>query len=401
MWGAHVLIQILCIAFLFFAFLVCAYFGFLALYALLVKEKNRLIDQNSANTFAIVIPAHNEEDVISLVLNSCAELDYPKDCYKVFVIADNCSDRTAEVAMMNGAVCLKRYDERHEGKGFALAWAFDRILPEGHDGVVVVDADCQLDTHALRVFDQHLTAGDKVLQANDVSLNPDETAMSYAVAVGNLIENDLFYAPKSQIGLAVFLRGTGMVFHREVLLSYPWKALSITEDIEYTLNLLRNEIRVRFVGDVKVKSKFPVYNYQLDSQRMRWATGTLNFAKTQALKLIWEGLVRRNWLLSDAGWTFLVLSRPLVLFELFIAMILAILCFQLRPGLLSNWLLLTGLILVLIQGLYFGMGIVSLGINSRRIKLLLGTPVLILRLMAISLLGLIRFNKDVWARTPR
>jgi cellulose synthase/poly-beta-1,6-N-acetylglucosamine synthase-like glycosyltransferase len=396
-----VLIQIWCIAFLFFAFLICAYFGFLALYSLLVRGKMRVIEQNSVNTFAIIIPAHNEEDMISRVLESCAELDYPKDYYKVFVIADNCSDRTAEVAMTNGAACLKRYDKNHGGKGHALAWAFDRILPEGHDGVVVVDADCQLDTHALRVFDRHLAAGDKVLQANDASSNPDESTMSYAVAVGNLIENDLFYAPKSKIGLAVFLRGTGMVFHREVLLAFPWKALSIAEDVEYTLNLLRNEIRVRFVGDVKVKSKFPAYNYQLDIQRMRWASGALGFAKNHALKLIREGFVKRNWLLADAGWTFLVLSRPLVLLELFITVILAILCFQLRPGLLSNWLLVTALTLVFIQGLYFGAGILSLGINSRRIKLLLGTPILVLRLMVISLLGLIGINRDVWVRTPR
>jgi 1,2-diacylglycerol 3-beta-glucosyltransferase len=396
-----VLIQILCIIFLLPAFLVCAYYEFLALYALLAKKKREVIERNSASTFAIIIPAHNEEDVISRVLESSAELDYPKDSYKVFIIADNCSDRTAEVAVKNGAACLERYDKKHKGKGFALAWAFDRILPEGYDAVIVVDADCQLDTHALRVFDQHLAGGDKVLQANDVSLNPDETTMSYAVAVGNLIENELFYVPKSQLGLAVFLRGTGMVFHREVLLSYPWKAHSIVEDVEYSLNLLRDGIRITFVGDVKVKSKYPVYKDQLNTQRMRWASGTFGFGKTHALKLIWEGLVKRNWLLADAGWTFLVLSRPLVLLELLIAMILAILCIRLWPGLFSNWLLGIGVGLILVQGLYWGMGIVLLGINARRIKLLLGAPILVLRLMAISLLGLIGVNKDIWSRTPR
>ncbi len=395
------LIQILCIVFLFPAFLACSYYGFLALYALLAKKKREIIERNSASTFAIIIPAHNEEAVIPHVLESSAKLDYPKDSYKVFIIADNCSDRTAEVAVKNGAACLERYDKKHKGKGFALAWAFDRILPEGYDAVIVVDADCQLDTHALRVFDQHLAGGDKVLQANDVSSNPDETTMSYAVAVGNLIENELFYVPKSQLGLAVFLRGTGMVFHREVLLSYPWKTHSIAEDVEYSLNLLSNGIRVTFVGDVKVKSKYPVYKNQLNTQRMRWASGTFSFGKTHALKLIWVGLVKRNWLLADAGWTFLVLSRPLVLFELLIAMILAILCIRLWPGLFSNWLFGIGVGLILVQGLYWGMGIVLLGINARRLKLLLGAPILVLRLMAISLLGLIGVNKDIWTRTPR
>ena len=395
------LIQIFCIILLLLAFLVCAYYGFLALYALFVMKKDGVEDLKPTNTFAIVIPAHNEEDMIYCVLESCAKLDYPENSYKVFVIADNCSDRTAEVAVNNGAVCLERYDKSHKGKGFALAWAFNRILTEGHDGLIVVDADCQLDAHALRVFDHHLAGGDKVLQANDASSNPDETAMSYAVAVGNLIENELFYAPKSHLGLAVFLRGTGMVFHREILVSYPWKANSVTEDVEYTLNLLRNGIRVMFVGDVKVKSKFPAYKDQLNTQRMRWASGTFAFGKTHALKLIKEGLVKKNLLLADAGWTFLVLSRPLVLIELFIAMISAILCFQLWPGLLAKWLLGISLILVLSHGLYFGTGIVSLGISLRRIRLLIGTPILVLSLMVISLLGIMGVNKYIWARTPR
>ena len=62
------------------AFLVCAYYGFLALYALLVMKKKKVIEQTPTHTFAIVIPAHNEEATISRVLESCDELDYPKDC---------------------------------------------------------------------------------------------------------------------------------------------------------------------------------------------------------------------------------------------------------------------------------------------------------------------------------
>ena len=394
-------LQILCILFLFPAIIVTMYYMILAIYALIFKKKKMSMMLNQKHTFAIVIPAHNEESVISNTLLSCAKLDYPKDKYKVIVIADNCSDRTSEIATKHEAVCLERFDNIHRGKGYALAWAFDRILPEGHDAVIVLDADCQIDTHALRVFDQHLTDGKKVLQANVASSNPDDTTMSYAVSVGNVIENDLFYAPKSQLGLAVFLRGTGMVFRQDVLLSHPWKAHSIVEDLEFSLNLMRNGVRVTYVGDVKVKTNFPPYKHQLNTQRIRWASGTLGFGKTQALKLIWGGVVKRSCLLVDAGWTFLVLSRPLVLLELFIAVILAIVCLQLWPGLLSKWLLRIGLVLILMQGLYFGIGIFFLGINLRRIKLLLGTPVLVIRLMVISLLGIIGVNIDNWVRTPR
>ncbi|MFQ5799726.1 MAG: glycosyltransferase [Bacteroidota bacterium] len=251
------------------------------------------------------------------------------------------------------------------------------------------------------MFDQHLGAGHRVLQANDVASNPDDCALSYAVAVGNLIENDLFYAPKSRLGLAVFLRGTGMVFHREVLQTFPWKAHSIVEDVEYSLNFFRNGIRIRYVDEVRVRSESPIHHDQLNVQRTRWARGNLSLGKKYALRLIWEALIMRNALLADAGWTLLVLSRPLVLCELLIAAVLTVLCFIFSPGLLSDVLLVTVLAITAVQGLYFGLGIVLLGLNARRLRFLLRSPVVILHLIWISLVAAFGTEKDVWARTPR
>ena len=188
----NLLIQIICILLLIPAFMVWVYYWFLALYALFRMRKRGLIEQEPTHTFAIVIPAHNEEDVLCETLKSCSKLDYPKDKYRVFVIADNCSDRTAEIAKANGVICYERHDDVNIGKGFALSWAFERILPKNHDGFFVIDADCSVDAYALSVFDQYFKYGDRVLQANDVASNPDASPMSYAVAVGNAIENDLF-----------------------------------------------------------------------------------------------------------------------------------------------------------------------------------------------------------------
>ena len=90
--------------------------------------------------------------------------------------------------------------------------------------------------------------------------------MSYASAVGNALENDLFYEPKSKLGLAVLLRGTGMVFHREILERFPWKAYSVAEDVQYALQLIRNGVRITFLPDVRVFSPFPVTREQLTIQ---------------------------------------------------------------------------------------------------------------------------------------
>jgi cellulose synthase/poly-beta-1,6-N-acetylglucosamine synthase-like glycosyltransferase len=297
--------------------------------------------------------------------------------------------------------CFERNDSANYGKGYGLAWAFERIPPEGFDAIVVLDADCSLDSHGLNVFDKYLSKGDRVLQASDVPSNPDESAISYAVSVGNLLENDLFYFPKSRLGMAVFLRGTGFVLHRDILKKYPWREHSNVEDVEYTVKLLRNGIGVKFISEVKAKSKFPTQKGQLNIQRTRWAGGNLSFGKKHAFKLIWQGMINKKLELLDAGWTFLVLSRPLVLFELFLSIVTVFLCVWLVPGTFSGYLLLFSVILVVLYGLYFIVGIFLLGLTCHRVGLLLGTPFVVIRLIGISLLGLLGDYKNHWARTPR
>lgn len=365
------------------------------------KTSTTKCELNPLNSFAIVIPAHNEEKSITETIASCIELNYPKDKYKVFVIADNCSDRTAEIAVKNGAVCLERYDNDRRGKGFALSWGFKQILPHGHDALIVLDADCCLEPCALRIIDYYLQQGNKVLQANYINSNPDDSAISYAICVGGGIEQELFYAPKSDLNLAVFLKGTGMVFQRKILERYPWHAYSVVEDAEYTLKLLREGIPISFIDEVLFKTKSPVQPEQLKVQRTRWASGNISFGNIYSLKLIWEGLVNKQWRVLDAGWTFLVLSRPLVLLEYVIAIGFASLCSWLYPGQISNICLLIVIVLFLFYMLYFVLGIILVGINPHRIILLLGSPVVVIRLILISLIGIYGNKKDLWIRTPR
>lgn len=380
--------------------LICCYYWYLTLVALFCIRKIKTKEAEQYIKFAIVIPAHNEEAIIGDTLHSCKNLDYPEEHYEVIVIADNCNDRTAEEAKRADAICLERFDENHKGKGFALSWAFKIVMQENYDAIVVLDADCVLDSRALMVFNQYLNEGEKVLQANDMASNPDENAMSYAVSVGNLIENELFYAPKSYLDLAVFLRGTGMVFHRSILEKYHWDAYSVVEDLEYTLKLFRDNIHIKFVNQIRVKSIFPASNKQFNVQRKRWAA-SLSVGKKQAFQIIKEGITQKNILLTDTGITLLVLSKPLVLLELMISCALALTCFWLYGDTSSIILLITTFTIFLMQAMYFFIGIVKLGINKNRLMFLISIPVVVLRLIIVSINGLFGSNQKLWERTPR
>jgi 1,2-diacylglycerol 3-beta-glucosyltransferase len=382
------------------AAMVATYWG-LALVSLFRRARPTRDDALAQHSFAIVIPAHNEAENIGQTLRACQALDYPPDLCRIYVIADNCTDRTARVAREAGVECFERNDPARAGKGHALGFAFERIDLERHDAVLVLDADCVIDRHALRSIDRHLQDGERVLQMNYIVSNPDETPTSYLLAVGNLIENELYCAPKSDLGATILLRGTGMVLHRDVLRRFPWQAHSIVEDVEYGVTLARNGIRVRFIPEVAVRSAFPAGAAQLRVQRARWAGGTLGFARRQALRLMAEGVCRRRPALIDLGWTLITLSRPLVVIVATLALGLALAAALLAPGRGAPIPLALAACPLALLLAYVGLGIARLGVTRRRLGLLLGAPAVACQLLLIALRGLLRRSEGAWVRTPR
>jgi cellulose synthase/poly-beta-1,6-N-acetylglucosamine synthase-like glycosyltransferase len=351
--------------------------------------------------FAIVIPAHNEESGIIGTLFSCRALDYPDENFDVVVIADNCSDNTAELCRNFGVEVIERSDSDHRGKGYALEYAFSYLIEKSYEAFVIIDADCTLDKDALLTLSKELERGAQVAQLNNLVGNPDTNSMSYALAVGNYIENVFYYEMKSRLGLAVLLRGTGMMFSREVLIKYPWKAYSITEDIEYGVELLRNGIPVHFVVNSAVYSDFPEHADQLVIQRTRWAKGNLGFGKRKAYDLIIAGLRSKSLTLIDAGFGFLALSKPLIIVSTIIATFFSALCVALKQNEFTWLIFLSCLTLLFAQIVYFSSAILAFGISRKRFGLLLGAPATLMKLIIITLKNLIFKSSVGWERTPR
>jgi cellulose synthase/poly-beta-1,6-N-acetylglucosamine synthase-like glycosyltransferase len=395
------ILQLLCACVVVPAVAAALYHALLAVIGFATRDTPSACPGSPTHSFAVLIPAYNEEAGISETLRSCAKLDYPSDLFQVFVVADNCTDGTATIAARLGANCLERRDEDHRGKGYALAWAVEHILARGHDAIVVLDADCMIDRHALRTFDAHLSRGRQVLQTKVVGSNPDASMISYASVVGSVLENDLFYAPKSRLGLAVFLRGTGMVFRHDVLELKPWRATSTVEDTEYTLRLLRSDVAVHFVPDVTMRTPAPVALDQMRVQRERWAAGNFRLGVLHSLPLIAEGLIRWNPLLIDAGWTMCILSRPLLLVLSLLGLALATTCWFTIPSSYSGALFATAAAALLVQGLCLVLAIARLGVTFRRLALLPGVPLVAIQLIRALLRSAARRGSAAWVRTPR
>jgi len=379
--------------------LVSGYHVFLGVVAAFPKRRRRPPAEPKSQ-FAILIPAHNEEAAIRNTIASCQVQDYPSDRFTITVIADNCTDDTVVLARKAGALCYNRDDRSHTGKGAALAWGIARVLPTGCDAIVVVDADCTLDSNALRELDQHITAGHDAVQLNNVPSNADDCAMSYLLALANKLENDLFYLPKDRLGMAVFLRGTGMMLSRRLLEACPWHAKSRAEDSEYSVKLLSQGLRIYFEHRAAVRSAVPIERGRLTTQRNRWIGGQLEVARSAFWGLLRGAVCKRDLRLLDAAWTGFVLVRVVVLAILLGTVILTGVAAMVSGDVRMKGLSFAALLSLGLFASYILAGMVAFGITKDRLRLLVGAVPGSVKYSCLALRACL--NRDqTWKRTER
>lgn len=227
----------------------------------------------STPRFAVIVPSHNEEQTISGVLRSLERLEYPDELYKVFVVADNCSDATAEVARKFRCAVWERTDPHRRAKGYALSWAFERI-PEEYDAVVVLDADSEADPGLLAGFSRAYEPSTALQGLYLISLNSD--AASGASYVASALQNGLKPLGRQNLRCSAGLFGNGMCLPRSLLKEVPWHRFGLAEDAEYHLDLVLAGKQVRFVPEARVEANAPGTFGGLESQRLRWERGRMD-----------------------------------------------------------------------------------------------------------------------------
>jgi cellulose synthase/poly-beta-1,6-N-acetylglucosamine synthase-like glycosyltransferase len=255
--------------------------------------------------FAILVPAHNEELLIGNTLASLAQLDYPADAYAVHIIADNCTDRTAEIAHAAGAYVHERTDTTKRGKGHALAWAIDRLMQgqTHYDAYIILDSDTVVAPSLLRAFAQGIACGGKALQAHNAVLNATESATTALRWLALSLMNYVRPLGRNSLGGSSTLTGNGMCLTHELLLRHPWRAFGLSEDYQYYLTLVADGERVLFVPAANVRSVMPTTARQLQSQDIRWETlnpDASSWQRHMAWHLFVDGIRKRNWVRLDA-----------------------------------------------------------------------------------------------------
>jgi 1,2-diacylglycerol 3-beta-glucosyltransferase len=280
--------------------------AYLALLALCAGPHRPRSTSARSLRFSFLVPAHNEEAGIAATVQSLRAVDWPADRFEVVVVADNCSDRTADVAREAGAHVLVRHNKDLRGKGYALEHGFAHLLGTAADAVVVVDADTVVSKNLLVAFATRIEDGALAMQAEYGVRNVDASWRTQLMALALAMFHTLRSNARERLGLSAGLRGNGMCFTRECLTRFPQKAYGLVEDVEQGIALGRGGVRVVAVVDAHVLGEMVSGGKASESQRRRWEDGRAKLQREVLPGVIREALASRSLLLLDLAMDLLV-----------------------------------------------------------------------------------------------
>jgi len=308
--------------------------------------QSTLGEEPSPINFAILIPAHNEEGIIDSLLVSLSKLAYPKDQYSVYVVADNCTDHTAELVRGTGwAHVYERFDQERRGKGYALSWLIQKLTEDHliYDAYVMLDADSVVSPTFLQAMASELRKGVQALQACMTVLNITESPSTALRWVAMTLMNHVRPLGRNSLGCSSTLNGNGMCFTHDHLQRYPWQAFSLAEDYEYYLTLIEHGERVRYVPEAVIWTQMPITFAQMRIQDIRWeASGGSQATWRVALGLLKAGLRHGDFARLEAIAELLTPPLSVLAFWCLLTLVFSLFVWP-WPGLCISSLLIIGL----------------------------------------------------------
>ncbi|MEA5002213.1 MAG: glycosyltransferase family 2 protein [Christensenella sp.] len=260
-------------------------------FAGLLPSKELQQKEEKQHRFAVLVCARNEERVIGNLIASLRAQDYDKDRYRIFVVADNCTDKTADVSREYGATVYERFDAEKRGKGFALHFGVNRLLAEHRD-----------DFDALCVFDaDNLAAKDFLTEMNlalcsdaDVAIgyrdtkNIHDSWISEVYSVYWLMLQRFYHGARHKLGFSSMVGGTGFAFKLDILGKEGWTTYSLTEDVEFSIQQICAGKKILPAKKAVFYDEQPTTAGVSVKQRFRWMVGGM-----QCIPLYFSKIVKK------------------------------------------------------------------------------------------------------------
>ncbi len=256
--------------------------GFLA-------PKKTFPDTLNKHKYGIIISARNESLVIGNLIDSIHKQDYGEENLTIFVVADNCTDNTAEIARSMGCVVYERFDKAHARKGYALEYLFEQIEKDygirSFDGYVFFDADNLLSKDFITQINKPFDQGSSIVVGYRNTKNFDRNFISAGYGIHFYTSTVMYHRPRLWLGLSTHIAGTGYLVSSEILKD-GWHHTCLTEDTEFTLTSVAEGEKIVFCEDAEFFDEQPYELKVMIRQRMRWVKGRLFAFLTNCGKLL-------------------------------------------------------------------------------------------------------------------
>lgn len=241
------------------------------------KNKNNPLKANVLHRYGVIIAARNESAVIAELIKSVKKQKYPSDLVDIFVVADNCTDNTAQVAKKAGAIVFERFNSELIGKGYALDFVFKHIYAmkdKKYDGYFVFDADNLLDENYIAEMNKTFDNGYRVVTSYRNSKNYDNTWISAGYSLWFLREAKFLNNSRMMLKTSCAISGTGFLVSDEIIRkNNGWKYYLLTEDIEFSIDSVIKGEKIGYCGHAKLYDEQPCTFQQSWTQRLRWSKG--------------------------------------------------------------------------------------------------------------------------------
>ncbi|NEZ45985.1 glycosyltransferase [Clostridium niameyense] len=282
-------------------YFISMYYLIISFFGIYRKKDNENFEDKTK--FALVVAAHNEERVIANIVKNLKNINYDSSLYDIFVIADNCTDKTAEIAKKEGALVYERFNKDKRGKGYALEWMFSKLfkMRTKYNAVTVFDADNLVHKNFLKEMNKKMCKGYKVVQGYLDSKNPEDTWITGSYSIAFWSCNRMFQLARYNLGLSSQLGGTGFCIDMDILKKLGWGATCLTEDLEFSCKLVLNGYKVGWAHNAIIYDEKPLTLAQSWNQRKRWMQGFADVASRYFFKLMKRAITKLDFTAFDCA----------------------------------------------------------------------------------------------------
>ncbi len=319
--SSHIIVEVLLFVLAVPAVMACAY---LLLLTLLSAQLKPLVVNSNELRFDVIVPAHNESSIIARTIASLKKIAWPADRHRIIVVADNCTDETAKIARACGVEALERHDPSLRGKGHALNFAFKQSAVQGWaDAVVVIDADAEVSANLLSAIAARIEHGASAVQVHYGILNPSATWRTRLITIAKSAFHSVRSRARERLGVSCGIRGNGWCVTHKLLQQVPYQAFSLTEDVEYGIELGIAGFRVHYAEDAHSDAEMVSGEQAARKQRQRWEDGRFQLIRNKTLPLLTQAIKQPSRICLDLALDLMVLPLSYVTINIVLLCMLA------------------------------------------------------------------------------